>query len=296
MFLDEIFSSAWNYVSYLHRRNARELPIFKLIFFDVPRELISETKIVLGTLEVRLMGCQDLLEDVPGRSRRDATSSPSDLRAFMTPFIGRGSLKSYNVKDEISNEIMAVIKLDNQTVAQTSWRPCSQQAWDQRFSIELEKSRELEIGISWRDWRSLCAVKFLKLEEFIDDVRHGMALQLEPQGLLFAEVKPHLYKLFTKPLLINEILQIKFLNPMISRKPKLQRQRKLFKQDKNFPRANQMNINVATWGRLLKRSSPGIQQNRGVAPPSPREVHVRTIVLFDYIFLFISLSASSNNI
>jgi len=28
---------------------------------------------------------------------------------------------------------MAVIKLDNQTVAQTSWRPCSQQAWDQRL-------------------------------------------------------------------------------------------------------------------------------------------------------------------
>lgn len=58
---------------------------------------------------------------------------------------------------------------------------------------------------------------------------------------------------------------------MISRKPKLQRQRKIFKQEvKNFPRANQMNINVATWGRLLKRSSPGIQQNRG-RPPTPPE-------------------------
>lgn len=57
-----------------------------------------------------------------------------------------------------------------------------------RFSFDLDKSRELEIGVYWRDWRSLCAVKFLRLEEFIDDVRHGMALQLEPQGLLFAEV------------------------------------------------------------------------------------------------------------
>lgn len=56
---------------------------------------------------------------------------------------------------------------------------------------------------------------------------------------------------------------------MISRKPKLQRQRKIFKQEvKNFPRANQMNINVATWGRLLKRSSPSIQQNRTNVPPS----------------------------
>lgn len=57
-----------------------------------------------------------------------------------------------------------------------------------RFSIDLDKSRELEVGIYWRDWRSLCAIKFLRLEEFIDDIRHGMALQLEPQGLLFAEV------------------------------------------------------------------------------------------------------------
>lgn len=136
---------------------------------------------------------------------------------------------------------MAVIKLDNITVAQTSWKPCSQQAWDQRFSIDLDRSRELEIGIYWRDWRSMCAVKFLRLEEFIDDIRHGMALQLEPQGLLFAEIK--------------------FLNPMISKKPKLQRQRMIFNktQVKNIPRAKQMNINVATWGRLLKRSTPSIQ-------------------------------------
>lgn len=150
----------------------------------------SRCPAVTGTLEVRLMGCQDLLEEVPGRSKkdRDVNSSPSDLRAFMKGVTGRNSSKSYSVKDEISNEIMAAIKLDNQPVAQTSWRPCSQQAWDQRFSIELDKSRELEIGIYWRDWRSLCAVKFLKLEEFIDDFRHGMALQLEPQGLLFAEV------------------------------------------------------------------------------------------------------------
>lgn len=34
-----------------------------------------------------------------------------------------------------SDDIMAVIKLDNQTVGQTSWRPCSQQAWDQRLIL-----------------------------------------------------------------------------------------------------------------------------------------------------------------
>lgn len=195
---------------------------------------------VTGKLEVRLMGCQDLLEDVPGRSRRDKdnSSSPGDLRSFVKGVTSRSSSKSYSVKDETSSEIMAVIKLDNMTVGQTSWKPCSQQAWDQRFSIDLDRSRELEIGVYWRDWRSLCAVKVLRLEEFIDDVRHGMALQLEPQGLLFAEIK--------------------FLNPMISQKPKLRRQRMIFnrQQAKNISRAKQMNINVATWGRLLKRNAP----------------------------------------
>lgn len=130
-----------------------------------------------------------------------------------------------------------------------------------RFSIELDKSRELEIGIYWKDWRSLCAVKFLRLEEFIDDVRHGMALQLEPQGLLFAEIK--------------------FLNPMISRKPKLQRQRKIFKQQvKNFPRANQMNINVATWGRLLKRSAPSLHNSRNSESPPSGEIEFLARVNF----------------
>nr|AGY49606.1 protein kinase N [Anopheles stephensi] len=216
----------------------------------------SRCAAVTGKLEVRLMGCQDLLEDVPGRSRRDkdaGSSSPGDLKSFVKGVTSRSSSKSYSVKDETSSEIMAVIKLDNITVGQTSWRPCSQQAWDQRFSIDLDRSRELEIGVYWRDWRSLCAVKFLRLEEFIDDIRHGMALQLEPQGVLFAEIK--------------------FLNPMISRKPKLQRQRMIFnkQQVKNIPRAKQMNINVATWGRLLKRNttSSSAPTSAGPGAPSP---------------------------
>lgn len=213
---------------------------------------LSRCAAVTGKLEVRLMGCQDLLEDVPGRSKRDkdAISSPSgDLKSFVKGVTSRSSSKSYSVKDDISSEIMAVIKLDNTTVAQTSWKPCSQQAWDQRFSIDLDKSRELEIGIFWRDWRSLCAVKFLRLEEFIDDIRHGMAMQLEPQGLLFAEIK--------------------FLNPMISRKPKLQRQKMIFnKQAKNIPRAKQMNINIVTWGRLLKRSAPDQHKNNAAQTPT----------------------------
>uniref|UniRef100_A0A336LW40 CSON001751 protein n=1 Tax=Culicoides sonorensis TaxID=179676 RepID=A0A336LW40_CULSO len=202
---------------------------------------------VTGKLEVRLMGCQDLLEEVPGRSRQ----SPGDLKSLVKGISGRSSSKSYSVKDETSNEIMAVIKLDNTTVAQTAWKVCSQQAWDQRFSIDLEKSRELEIDVYWRDWRSLCAVKFLRLEDFVDDIRHGMALQLEPQGLVFAEIK--------------------FIDPMISRKPKLQRQRMIFNKQQ-VKRAKQLNVNIATWGRLLKRSQTSTNQSShhsGVTATTP---------------------------
>ncbi|OXB63279.1 hypothetical protein ASZ78_013729 [Callipepla squamata] len=85
------------------------------------------------------------------------------------------------------DEVCAVLKLDNTVVGQTSWKPISNQSWDQKFTLELDRSRELEISVYWRDWRSLCAVKFLRLEDFLDNQRHGMCLYLEPQGTLFAE-------------------------------------------------------------------------------------------------------------
>lgn len=102
----------------------------------------SRCAAVTGTLEVRLMGCQDLLEDVPGRPRKeaDANSSPIDLRFFKKGVTGRGSSKSYSIKDEVSEEIMALLKLDNTTVAQTNWKPCSQQAWDQRLVCNIGNS------------------------------------------------------------------------------------------------------------------------------------------------------------
>ena len=194
---------------------------------------IAKQAAITGKLEVRLVGCQGLLEDVPNRipNTKEATSPSSDIKSIV--FRGRSSARSYSVRDEMSNDAMAVLKLDNVTVAQTSWKPCCQKSWDQRFSLELERNRELEIQVFWRDWRSLCAIKFLKLEEFIEDDRKGIAVQLEPQGIIFGEFK--------------------LINPTVSIKPKLQRQ-KLFKR-KNFLRPYQMNINVNNWGRLMKRAA-----------------------------------------
>ncbi|UYV71250.1 PKN2 [Cordylochernes scorpioides] len=96
---------------------------------------------VTGQLEVRLVGCQGLLEDIPGRRPRPPTTPDpaSPASAFIRGFSARGSSKSYSIKEETSNEVMAVLKLDNVSVGQTSWKPCSQQAWDQRFSVSLDR-------------------------------------------------------------------------------------------------------------------------------------------------------------
>ncbi|XP_052789265.1 serine/threonine-protein kinase N2-like isoform X2 [Mya arenaria] len=204
-----------------------------------------------GKLEVRLVGCQGLLDDIPRRkdSLQLLTSSPGDSKSLLRK---SKSSKSYNVKEDNSNEVMAVIKLDHQHVVQTAWRPHSQQCWDHRASIDLDRGRELEIAICWKDSRQMCAIKFLRLEDFLDNQRHGIAIHLEPQGILFAEIT--------------------FLNPTLSRKPKLQRQRRIFPKHKgkNFLRPKDMNIDVATWGRLIKRRLP--QQCSDGAGMSPQPV------------------------
>uniref|UniRef100_A0A8C3H314 Serine/threonine-protein kinase N3 n=1 Tax=Corvus moneduloides TaxID=1196302 RepID=A0A8C3H314_CORMO len=218
-----------------------------------PTSVIKPTALT-GTLEVRLMGCQDLLENVPGRSRMTSSSpvcgSPSDLRSLSRTRVGLGIHGRYNPCFLLcADEVLAVLKVDNKVVGQTNWGPVNNQAWDQSFVIELDRSRELEIAIYWKDWRELCAVKFLRLDDFLDNERHGMCLSLEPQGMLFAEVM--------------------FCNPVIERKPKLQRQKRIFpkQKGKEFLRAPQMNMNVAAWGRLMMSFLPPCSSISTLSPP-----------------------------
>uniref|UniRef100_A0A8C4UWN4 protein kinase C n=1 Tax=Falco tinnunculus TaxID=100819 RepID=A0A8C4UWN4_FALTI len=227
-----------------------------------PTSVIKSTALT-GTLEVRLMGCQDLLENVPGRSRMTSSSpicgSPSDLRSLSRTRVGLGihgrSVAGKLRSEEPCNEVLAVLKVDNKVVGQTNWGLVNNQAWDQSFVIELDRSRELEIAIYWRDWRELCAVKFLRLDDFLDNERHGMCLSLEPQGMLFAEVM--------------------FSNPVIERKPKLQRQKRIFpkQKGKEFLRAPQMNMNVAAWGRLMMSFLPPCSSMSTLSPPLHDPVH-----------------------
>uniref|UniRef100_A0A3B4YGU9 protein kinase C n=1 Tax=Seriola lalandi dorsalis TaxID=1841481 RepID=A0A3B4YGU9_SERLL len=194
-----------------------------------------------GRLEVCLMGCQDLLESVPGRGRVTSPATPGNL----------SDGKSLKVRAGLSGRLLsvAVLKVDNRMVGHTHWRQLGKEAWGQSFSIELERSRELEIAVYWRDWRALSGVKFLRLEDFLDNRRHGMCLQLEPQGILFIEVT--------------------FINPVIERRSNLQRQRRIFPKEKgkDFLRAAQMNMNFATWGRLMMSILPPCSSLEPMSPP-----------------------------
>uniref|UniRef100_A0A8C2KGS5 protein kinase C n=1 Tax=Cyprinus carpio TaxID=7962 RepID=A0A8C2KGS5_CYPCA len=206
---------------------------------------LSKPSPLTGTLQVRLLGCVGLLEVVPGRNRASPVVlphfSPGDSRPFKLTLSSRNSsfsLKIPSKSEELSSEVSAVLKLENCVGGQTSWRSVGEQTRDQTFTLELERSREMEIAVYWRDYRSICALKYLKLEDFLDNQRHRIQLELEPQGLLLAEVM--------------------FFNPVIERGPRLQRQRKVFskQQGKAFLRAKQMNVDIATWVRLLKNAIP----------------------------------------
>uniref|UniRef100_A0A8C1T3Q3 protein kinase C n=1 Tax=Cyprinus carpio TaxID=7962 RepID=A0A8C1T3Q3_CYPCA len=219
---------------------------------------LSKPSPLTGTLQVTLLGCMGVMEVVPGRSRGSQVVLPcyslGEGRSFMRSGKGlysrSGSVsgKTPPKTDELSSEVSAVLKLDNTVVGQTAWKTVGEQGWDQTFTIELERSREMEIAVYWRDYRSLCALKFLKLEDFLDNQKHRVQLELEPQGLLLAEVT--------------------FFNPVIERVPRLKRQKKVFskQQGKAFLRARQMNVDIGTWVRLLRNAIPTVN-NTGTYSP-----------------------------
>ncbi|KRZ04965.1 Serine/threonine-protein kinase N2 [Trichinella zimbabwensis] len=152
------------------------------------RHCAASSLAVSGKLEVRLMGCQKLLVDIPGRTAdSSAAAAEPGFSQKKTRSVGSRA-NTYRLKDNLSEEIYAVLRVDGRKVAQTEPKPYSQQAWDQRFSIDLERSRELEINVYWNDWRSMCAFTFLKLGNLIDSYQDGRVVQLEPQGTLFADV------------------------------------------------------------------------------------------------------------
>uniref|UniRef100_A0A1A8DV87 protein kinase C n=1 Tax=Nothobranchius kadleci TaxID=1051664 RepID=A0A1A8DV87_NOTKA len=171
-----------------------------------------------GKLEVRLMGCEDLLKPAADLKPENPWTSSQDRSTIP--------------------EISAALRLDGRVVGWTRWAAVGRLSWDQMFYIKLERSRELEVCIFWRDQRTMCAVKFLRLEEMMKNPNQSQGFRMEPQGLLY--------------------IKLQFINSVVERQPKLKRQRCIFTKErgKNFLRAAQMNMNFATWGHLIMSILP----------------------------------------
>lgn len=199
-----------------------------------------------GTLQVHLLGCEQLLTAVPGRSPATALAG-SASQGWL-----RGRARQQRGGAELASEVLAVLKVDNRVVGQTGWGPVAKQSWDQTFVMPLDRARELEIGVRWRDWRQLCGVAFLRLEDFLDNACHQLSLSLVPQGLLFA--------------------QVTFCDPVIERRPRLQRQKRIFskRRGQDFLRASQMNLSMAAWGRLVMNLLPPCSSPATISPPKGR--------------------------
>ncbi|KAM4877161.1 serine/threonine-protein kinase N3 [Thomomys bottae] len=198
-----------------------------------------------GTLQVQLVGCEQLLTSVPGRSPATAAATSTSegwLRSRAKQHRGGGSV-------QLSNEVLAVLKVDNRVVGQTGWGPVAARCWDQAFVVPLERARELEIGVHWRDWRQLCGVAFLRLEDFLDNACHQLSLSLVPRGRVFT--------------------QVTFCDPVIEKRPGLQRQKRIFskRRGRDFLRPSQMNLSMAAWGRLVVSLLPPCSSPSTVSPP-----------------------------
>ncbi|KAF5928208.1 hypothetical protein HPG69_016581 [Diceros bicornis minor] len=208
-----------------------------------PSGTLVKPTAMTGTLQVRLLGCEQLLSAVPGRSPAAALAG-SAPQSWL-----RGRAKQQRGGGELASEVLAVLKVDNRVVGQTGWGLVAKQSWDQTFIVPLERARELEIGVHWRDWRQLCGVAFLRLEDFLDNACHQLSLSLVPQGLLFA--------------------QVTFCDPVIERRPRLQRQKRIFskRRGQDFLRASQMNLSMAAWGRLVMSLLPPCSSPSTISPP-----------------------------
>ncbi|KAM4676980.1 serine/threonine-protein kinase N1-like isoform 2-T2 [Discoglossus pictus] len=229
-------------------------------FPPFPYTTVSKPAPLTGALVVHILGCSDLLDSVPGRTRSSPVwlpgSSPGDGRSLKTRS-GRSLYSrtaSLSRSDELSSEVSVVLRLDNVVVGQTTWKTEGKDTWDQTFKLDLQRARELQVSIYRRDYRSLCAIKYVKLEDFLDHQKQQTDLKLEPQGTLMCEVT--------------------FSNPVIERFSKLRRQKKIFskEQGKAFLRARQMNIDPSTWLRLLRRAIPA---SIGTYSPVERELDLQ---------------------
>uniref|UniRef100_A0AAQ4QAP6 Protein kinase N3 n=1 Tax=Gasterosteus aculeatus aculeatus TaxID=481459 RepID=A0AAQ4QAP6_GASAC len=176
-----------------------------------------------GRLEVRLLGCEDLLKPLTSWEQ-ESPPSPSEESPAAPRAEGHSGTSTSSILNICEIPAVHLISSFNVVVTKTTWRHLT--------------ARELEVALFWRHRGAMCAVRSLRLEEMTDHLGPSRGIRLEPQGLVYAELR--------------------FVDAVVERQPKLRRQRCIFTKEKgkNFLRAAQMNMNFATWGHLMMSVLP----------------------------------------
>uniref|UniRef100_A0A8D3AYT2 protein kinase C n=1 Tax=Scophthalmus maximus TaxID=52904 RepID=A0A8D3AYT2_SCOMX len=195
-----------------------------------------------------LLGCEDLLKPPSMTEGSSPAAHRTEGHEGTCAVMNEPVSVGFSVSVRPTAEVGVVLRLDGRSVGRTRWAAAGRRSWDQTFCIQLERARELEVDVFWREapdrGAMMCAVKFLRLEETMDNQGHDRGLSLEPQGLLYA--------------------RLRFIDAVVERQSKLRRQRCIFTKERgadqrpfsNFLRAAQMNMNFATWGHLMTSVLP----------------------------------------
>ncbi|XP_032610185.1 serine/threonine-protein kinase N2-like [Hylobates moloch] len=154
-----------------------------------------------------------------------------------------------------SENVSAVQKLDfSDTMVQ-------QKLDDIKDRIKSEIRKELKIKEGAENLRKVTTDK--KSLAYVDNILKKSNKKLEELHHKLQELNAHI--------VVSDPEEVTFLNPVIERRPKLQKQKKNFskQQGKRFLRVLQMNINIATWGRPVRRVSPAVNHSGTFSPQAP---------------------------
>ncbi|CAH8441923.1 unnamed protein product [Schistosoma turkestanicum] len=214
---------------------------------------------ITGSLEVRCLGCQDIVDHFPAEIVNNELSGTSTTRVNSLP-----SILTSRTSDNHWADVRCSLLIDHKRVWDSPWRQPNQQCWDSKTTFNIDRGKELEVQVYWKrmylpssftspsgssasskssssedsgsglEW-VLAAVNYVRLEELLGGESRSIMLPMLPMGKVF--------------------LVLKFSDPLLS-KPRcgLHRQKRLFSKRKghNIPRINELDINVPLWTRLLK--------------------------------------------
>jgi len=209
-------------------KNSSSFPSDRRLSFGPPLLPVS------GKFEIKLIGCADLLSEIRSKSNRNEPTNGEANGQKSARLVKMNRQQSSQQRLSQSDEVYAALRLDNRVVGTTDPKSLSKECWTQSFTLDLDRAKELEIEIYYRDSRSMCAFLVLKIGDYIESGgAHRKTLELEPQGQLFAEIS--------------------YLNPIEGRRPpRLERQKKLFHVKKRDMMKAKKLLGATAWGRMLK--------------------------------------------